>query len=361
MKKRGGVNPVYTGGMRWVAVRWLTVIAVGVTLLQPIGVSALQVTARKVTLGSSVISTSTTHKFDFTTASTANIGAIQFLYCTTASGTCFTPAGLTTTSATLTAQTGTGATGFTIVAGTNGAPYITRTASSISATTAVSYTISTVTNPSTVNATFYVRITTFTATTPGGGGATDSGVVAASTAAQINVTAQVDEILAFCVYTGANCAAGGTSVDLGILTPSTTGTGVSYMDAGTNAGSGFAVQYNAPTLTSGGNTVPAIGSTATTSAVGSGQFGINATGPNTTPAVTGSQAPSGTAPIGTAATNYGTVDNYAFVASTPTTIASSTGPANTTKYSVSYLANINAAQGAGSYTATFTYICTATY
>jgi hypothetical protein len=266
------------------------------------------------------------------------------------------PSGLVTTSATLSAQTG--ATGFTMVNTTNGAPYITRSAVSLPATTAVSYTLSTVTNPSATNTTFFVRITTYTSTTATTG-ATDAGVVAASTATQIVVSAQVDEILSFCVYTGANCAAGGSTVDLGNLTPSTTGVGVSYMDAGTNAATGFAIQYTAPTMTSGGNTIPAIGASAVASVVGSGQFGVNATGPNT--GITGSQAPSGTSPIGSAATNYATADNYAFVASTPTTIGSSSSGANITKYSVSYLANINSSQAAGLYTSTFTYICTATF
>ena len=327
-------------------------------ILTPLDASAAQFTARKITLTSSTISVSTSHKFDFTVPSTNNVGSIQFLYCTAASGTCTTPTGLSTTSATLAAQTG--ATGFTIVNTTQGAPYITRSASSIAATTAVSYTLGVVTNPSTDNTTFYIRISSFAATNATGS-PVDTGIVAASTATQIVVSAQVDEILIFCVYTNANCAAGGSTVNLGVLTPSVTGTGISKMDAGTNAGSGFAIQYNGPTLTSGGNTIPVIGGTAAVSTVGSGQFGINATGANTSPAVTGSAAPTGTAPIGVAAANYNTVDQYAYVASTPTTLASSAAAANTTAYVVSYLANINSSQTAGIYTATITFICTATY
>jgi hypothetical protein len=340
-------------------IAWSGVFALSMATLYPVTVGAAQITSRKLTLGSSAVTTSTTHKYDFTVPSVGNtnIGSIKFLYCTTASGACTTPSGLVTTSATLSAQGG--ATGFTINNGTAGAPYITRTAASVTAGTALTYTLSSVTNPSTTNTTFYVRITSYSdnAITT----AVDSGVVAASTATQIVVSAQVDEILIFCVYTGANCAAGGSTVDLGNLTPSTTGVGASFLDAGTNAASGFVVQYNAPSLTSGGNSISAIGGTSTASVVGTAQFGINSTGPNTTPAVTGSQAPSGTAPIGQASTNYNTPDQYAFLASTPTTLANSTGPANVTKYSVSYLANVNASQPAGAYTSTFTYICTATY
>jgi hypothetical protein len=320
--------------------------------------TAAPITPRKVTLSTSAISTSATHTFNFTIPTTGNVGSIKFLYCTTASGGCSTPAGLTTTSASLSAQSG--ETGFSIVNATNGAPYITRTVSSVTGPQAVSYSLATITNPSTVNTSFFIRITTY-ASTDTSGGSTDAGVVAASTASQITVNAQVDEILTFCVYTGANCAAAGSTVDLGVLTPSTTGTGVSYMDAGTNAGSGFVITYFGPTLTSGARTVTAIGGTASPSTVGLAQFGINATGANTAPAVAGSQAPSGVAPIGSASTNYDTADQYAFVPSVATNIANATSSANTTKYSVSYISNINSSQAAGSYTTTLTYVCTGTF
>ncbi len=341
-------------------ITWTSVWIMAIYLFAPLTASAAQFTSRKITLGSSAFSAVTTHKFDFVVpvGGGGSVGSIQFLYCLAASGSCVTPTGLSTTSATISAQSG--ATGFTMVNTTNGAPYLTRAASAISASTVLSYTLGVVTNPNIANETFYIRISYFTATNATGS-ALDTGIVAASTAAQIVVTAHVDEILIFCVYTGANCAAGGTTVTLGTVTPTVTGVGISYMDAGTNAGSGYSIQYTAPTLTSGANTITAIGTTATTSVVGTAQFGINATGPNATPTVTGSQTPSGIAPIGSAATNYNTADNYAFVASTLTTVATSSGAANTTKFSVSYLANVNSSQAAGDYTSTFTYICTATF
>src|SRR4051812_30240011 len=101
--------------------------------------SAAQITARRLTLqagatdGGSKPSGVVNHKFDFTVpnAGNANIGSIKFQYCTLASGSCTTPAGLSTTSATLGTQSG--ATGFSINATTNGSPYITRTAASVTA------------------------------------------------------------------------------------------------------------------------------------------------------------------------------------------------------------------------------------
>jgi hypothetical protein len=321
----------------------------------PARVEAAQLTARKVTLGSSAVSAVTTHQFNFTTATTASIGSVGFLYCTTAAGACTKPTGLTTTSATLDAQSGVGG-AFTLNNTTDGAPYVTRTSASLASGATASFTLGAITNPSTTNTTFYVRVTSYTGTN-GSTGPTDTGTVAASTANQITVTASVDETLTFCVYTGVNCAASGSSVALGSLSASSITGGVSKMDAGTNATSGYVIQYVGPTLTSGANTITAIGGTATTSTPGSPQFGINATGPNTS--VTGSAAPSGGS--GTASTNYSTANSYAFVASSLTQIASAAGPTDATTYTVSYIANIGASQAAGSYTTTITYICTATF
>lgn len=323
-------------------------------LFQPLAVQAAALTTRSITLGTSKASAVTTHQFSFTTATTASIGSIGFLYCTTASGTCTTPTGLSTTSATLDAQSG--ATGFTINNTTQGAPFITRTAASIASGTALSYTLGSITNPSTTTTSYYVRITTYTGT-DGATGATDTGLVIASVAAEITVNTTINQVLTFCIYTGANCGAGGTTVNLGTLTSTSTGNGVSKMDAATNGSGGYVIQYNGPTLTSGSDIIAAIGAVATTLTQGTEQFGINATGVNS--AVTGSAAPSGGS--GTASANYNTVDNYAFVASTTTQIASASGPTNSTTFTVSYVADVNGATPLGTYTTTITYVCTATF
>ncbi|HSE61321.1 MAG TPA: hypothetical protein VLA88_03425 [Candidatus Saccharimonadales bacterium] len=154
----------------------------------PVGhANAASLSPRKVTLGSSAPSAVTTHKFEVTVPTTADVGSVRFWYCTTGSGTCTTPTGLSTTSATLDAQTG--ATGFTLNNSTNGLPYITRTAASISSGTAVSYTLGNVTNPSTTNTTFYIRMATF-ASTDISGTAIDTGNVLASTATPIGYIAK---------------------------------------------------------------------------------------------------------------------------------------------------------------------------
>src|SRR3990167_7221257 len=63
--------------------------------------SALQLTTRSLTLGSSAPNASTTYKFDFNTTTTATFQSFQAEICDTASGTCNAPSGLVTTSSTL--------------------------------------------------------------------------------------------------------------------------------------------------------------------------------------------------------------------------------------------------------------------
>jgi hypothetical protein len=329
-------------------------ITIAFSLLIPLQVSAAQLTSRKITIGSSAPSASTTHQYDFTIPASNNLGSIRFTYCLAPSGSCTAPTDLNVDSVSISGQTG--ATGFSVDATetTAGVIGITRTASSASG--AVSYTFSSTVNGSTANQTFYVRIETFN--NNNFTGLQDSGTVAGSTANQIQVTAQVDESLNFCVFqTGTNCGNGtGTSVALGTLSSSAASSGTSKLVAGTNAGAGYVIQYTGPTLTSGGNTIAATGAAGAASSTGSAQFGLNLVS-NTTPSV-GSNPSGGT---GAASTNYGTGNTFSFLPSTLTQIASAASSSSDTLYTVSYLANIPSNQQAGAYTTTLTFICTATF
>jgi hypothetical protein len=325
------------------------------------------------------------HLFSFTVPTTGNVGSIKFQYCTTAGGTCTTPTGLSTTSATILNQTG--ATGFTIVNTTNGSPYLTRSAASISSGTSVTYEFGTVTNPDNTNCfsgttpqsnncPFYVRINTY-ASTDTTGGVTDSGTVAASTASQIVLTGTMPESLIFC--TGGTITVAGSGIpDCSTATsgaisfnqlfsPADTATATSQMAASTNAGTGYNITVNGATLTSGSNTVTAMGS-ATTGARGTRQFGLNLranTTSTSTPAVGSDLTPTsnGTNFKGQALTGYSTIDTFKFV--TGDSVANSAnggaGPTDTQLYTVSYIANVSGSQPPGVYTSTLTYICTATF
>lgn len=147
-----------------------------------------------------------------------------------------------------------------------------------------------------------------------------------------------------------------TSVDLGTLSSSSPGSGSHTLEVVTNATNGLTVTVTGSTLTSGSDTITAIGATGTASSVGSEQFGINLVD-NATPNV-GADA-SGTSPIASATSPYDTADEFAFVSGD--TVASSAGGINTTTFTVSYLANISASTQAGTYTTTLTYAATANF
>ncbi len=330
------------------------------------------------------------HLFTFTLPSTSVIKSIKFQYCTTADidvgGTCTTPNGLSTTSATLGTQSGLSFD--SVVHTTQGAPYVTSTAGvTPNGTTPTTIQLLGVTNPDNTNCsgvapasnncTFYVRISTY-ATTDATGAATDSGTVAASTSTQITLNGTMPESLIFCtggtISVNTNSIPDCTTATSGSITfnqlfsPTATATATSQLAASTNALSGYAITVSGPTLTSGANTVPAVGATPAVSSIGSGQFGMNLVA-NTTPAIgtAVTPAPNGTNFWGKPSTNFGTNDSFTFAPSALNAIAASdngtgTGhPTDSQIYTASYIVNVSGSQVAGTYTTTLTYICTPTF
>ena len=313
------------------------------------------------------------HLLSFTVPGGSNVGSVQFLYCTTASGTCTTPTGLVTTSATL--GTETGATGFSMINATNGSPYLTRTAANVSASTALSYQLQTITNPTAANTAFFVRIATF-ASTDTTGAPTDTGTVAASTANGIVLTGTMPESLIFCTGGTVSTTAGipdcstATSGAINfnqLFSPTDTATATSQMAASTNATNGYSITVAGPTLTSGSNTIPAMAATAA-GVRGVSQFGINLKA-NTTATSTsaiGSEVapvPNATDLRGQAAAGYNTVDQFKFTSgdSVANSANGGAGPTNAQIYTASYIVNVAGSQTAGTYVSTLTYVCTATF
>ncbi|HUC20798.1 MAG TPA: hypothetical protein VMR98_04875, partial [Candidatus Polarisedimenticolaceae bacterium] len=187
--------------------RGASVLVVGglfISALMPNLANAAQITSRKVTLGTSQPSTSTTHNYTFTAPSATTVKSIDFTYCTTPSGSCTLPSGLTTTTAALNgspANLGSGGTWTVGGTPTNGRVQITNTANTGSPSAAATVNFNTITNPSISGNnqnSFYVRIVSYSDdawTTP-----IDSGTVAGSVTNQIQVTASVDETLNFCAF-----------------------------------------------------------------------------------------------------------------------------------------------------------------
>jgi hypothetical protein len=349
--------------------RLIYILASALSILSFIGIpyfqsiaSAAQITSRKVTLSSSGAA-ATGVSYTFTSAALPTTGtavkSVSLTACTTASGTCTTPTGFVNSSSTLAAQpSGVGAgSGWTVNTSTAGSLRIVNAANATTPSGTVSIEWDAVTNPTTANTSFYMRMTTYSdsAWTT----AVDSGTVAVSTTNQITVTATVDESLTFCTgasgITTSSCGgATGTSASLGTLTSSTTGSATSQLGVGTNGQTGYSITVSGTTLTSGGNTISALASQ-TAAAVGGEQFGINLRD-NATPNIGSDPDGSGT---GTATANYNTADQFRFVSGD--SIASKSGSEDFRRFTASYIANIGSATEAGTYSTTLTYICTATF
>jgi hypothetical protein len=400
----------------------LTSLAAALSLALSIGIGALpaslvsatttQLTTRSLTVSSSAnggissdISglgvsagaggngTKTAETITFTLGQASNVGSIDFLYCTTPlpGTTCTAPTGLDASHvASIQSQSGWSTNNLTFGSATTSEVKLSRGAGAAETTAGAKtivlggQTADYITNPTTDNTTFFIRITVYsdTAYTT----TVDQGTVASSTALQVDITAKVQETLALSVgtFTGGsgvptapstNCTplAGTTGMTLGdvngVLSATTAYTAHSYFRVSTNATHGLVVEYSGNTLTSGSNTIAAIGTTAASSATGTPQFGI---GIDTTDTQSGSGY--SFTYLATAATyaNINTAggvptnatNKWAFSAAsaaTPVTIASSTGIVVCDTGSVSYLANIAYATSAGIYITNITYIAVPTY
>jgi hypothetical protein len=136
------------------------------------------------------------------------------------------------------------------------------------------------------------------------------------------------------------------------------------MDASTNDGFGYAITLTGTTLTSGSNTIAAMGTQSLNSAgcspvcnslTGASQFGTNVR-LNSAPAVGADVSGLGT---GTGFGGYNSPNAFRFF--TGDTVASVGGVTKANLFTNSYIVNVGGDQAAGVYTTTMTYICTATF
>lgn len=186
-----------------------------------------------------------------------------------------------------------------------------------------------------------------TATLVIGGSFGDSGTagLAIVNADQVSVTATVDPTISFAITDttigyatlSSSAARWATGDTLG----SASATSAHDITVATNAPAGYTVYVLGDTLTSGLNTITAIGGSATASSPGSEQFGLKVA------------AAGGT---GAAVAPYASA-NYAYAANSTTQddIAASTTASATTTFSITYIANISSTTEAGSYATTLTY------
>jgi hypothetical protein len=329
----------------------------GVLVPMPHKASAATLSQRSLTIGDATPSATTTYAFKFSFPSTGSVGSILFEYCTSPlpALACTTPPGLNASQAVLASQSS--ETGFSILKRQAGTVILSRAPSSPSTNSNPSvYTFSGIVNPNGAPGTFYVRITTFAAS-DATGPLTDFGAVVNATTQGIGINTEVPPILKFCVglTVGTDCTtADGSLIDLGDLKTSRASSGSSQMVAATNAQFGLVIAAYGTTMTSGNNVIPAL-ATPTTSASGNSQFGLNLR-KNTDPAV-------GQEPLGAGISNptaaYSAPNKYMFKSGD--VVATSPNATDTRKFTASYIVNISPNQAPGVYTATLTYICTASF
>ncbi|HUC86785.1 MAG TPA: hypothetical protein VMR75_00455 [Candidatus Saccharimonadales bacterium] len=347
------------------------ILAILIALVAPLPTSAAQITGRSLTLSNSNGgATGVTYTFNFTLPTTGTaIQSVDIDICTSTAGGSCTPSGFVNSSSTLASQpTGLGAaSGWTVSTATAGHLRLSDASNSTDPSGSQTITFGNVTNPTATNTTFYALITTYSGSN-WSTGPLDTGTVAASTATQIQLTGTMAEALTFCTgtsITGQNCGTiSGSTVALGNFSTSAATTGTSVMAASTNGASGYAITVSgSPPICSGCAGTPSIAAmgtqsangSATTSSVGTAQFGMNLVN-NTSPS--GGAAVSGSG-SGTYGTNYGTQNNFRFY--TGDTVATAAAATNANTFTVDYLVNVPGSQAAGAYTANFTYICTATF
>jgi len=309
-------------------------------------------------LSTSQISAPATHNISFTiTDLSTAVGSILIEFCAnnpTPGDVCVPPSGFDATATGLTSQSG--ETGFGIHANSNANRIILTRTAAVPTVANVNYVFSSITNPSTLG-TFFARLQTFTADDATG---TDiqSGGIALSTTDTFMVSTEVPPFLRFCAsvtIVGFDCStANSFLIDLGEFSETQTKFAQAEMMAVTNAASGLSISISGTTLTSGNNTITPLMPQASSSA-GASQFGINLRA-NTSPGIGADAIGPG---IATPSAAYNTPNQFRFQSGD--VVASSTGPNDYRKFTISYIANIDNAQPPGVYATTISFICLANF
>lgn len=349
-----------------VLVSFLLVILIALPPLVNIFVPQAQAgsfTSAKLTISDSRAGQSSVdHTFVFTPIQTTSIKTIDFIFCTTASGTCTTPTGLVTTTGVQGTPTGISGTGYASTFTTNGTITLTVTTPATQALSAITVPYTVITNPTTINTTYYVRITTRDASAA----AIDTSTVAYAvlTTTSLAITASVDPTFTFTV---AGVASGGTvnsattnittaaaTIPFGTLVSGTANIGAHDVSVTTNSLNGYVVTVKAaatPPLADGSNNIDPF------------------TGTYASPATW--SAPAGTAAsVNTGFFGYTTEDTdfsvfqsnkWAGSETTARAIVSNATGTSTQTTRIGWRAEVNSVQPSGSYTGTAILVATPTY
>lgn len=352
MHKRLAINP------RLVAAVFLMVF--NLFYLQPLTnkVFAAGLDNRFNRLSNPLASASATYLVGFTYTNPVNpVGSISMQFCSNnpiPNSACTAPAGFDISTATLAAQSGN--TGFSIDGATTINRLVLTRPSVAPLAVASTYQLNAAINPST-SGTYYIRLQTYSSTDGTGSDIEDGGIAYAISPA-LTVSATVPPTLTFCAAISIpvfNCASAVTFfLDMGDFTTQSPTAATSNLLVATNAGNGFSITMNGTTLTSGNNTIAALAAQ-TPSVPASSQFGINLRA-NTVPIIGTDPAGPG---VGTVAAAYNIPNLFRFV--NGDSIANSAGTTDWTRYTISYVTNISAAQAVGVYATTLSFICLANF
>ena len=317
----------------------------------------MSISNKSITVGTSVPSATTSHRLTYTVPSNASVGSVEYEYCTNSpfSGqSCTAPNGIDVTGAVISSQSG--ITGFSVHANTTSNRVVLTRAVSVVGPVAVNHLLTSIVNPSDVETTIYVRISTF-ASADGTGAFIDDGGVVWSTSGGLGATGFVPPYLTFCagITVALNCSsASGSLIDIGVLSVNTTKSATTQFAAATNDPDGYNVFTLGTTMTSGINIINS-SAAAQPNSMGNSQFGINLRD-NSSPDIGTNIAGIGT---GNANAAYNIPDQYAY--SNGAAIAGSTLSTEFNRYTVSYIINVNGSQPPGRYSTTITYMAIATF
>lgn len=206
--------------------------------------------------------------------------------------------------------------------------------------------------------TIYGRLETFASTDASGTAKDGAGLAIAMLPGQISIQTEVPPYLLFCVGNTIqpfDCdTAQGNYVDFGVFSPNKTSTGQTQFLVATNADFGYTIRALGTTLTSGTNTLPALG-TSDISRRGTSQFGLNLRA-NSSPATGTDVQGSG---VGVIAADYNQPNLYKFLSGD--VLVSAIDPDPYRLFTVSYIANVNKNQAPGVYVSTLQYIALASF
>lgn len=310
-------------------------------------------------ISTSLAGSNSIHNIGFTITNLAvPVGSISIDFCSNSpliEDPCTLPSGFDSSNVTLNSTTG--EPGFSVDSALSTSNRILLKRPAILPTgTAAIFVFSNITNPDT-NGSYYVRLQTFTSTDGSGLPIQYGGLVFAITSS-LALTTEVPPYLTFCVgvtIVSTDCASiTSYFIDVGELSPQKVRAASSEFVVATNAPYGYSVTLSGSSLTSGINVISPI-PVPTTSAPGTGQFGINLRS-NSSPII--GDEPTGY-PAGNLDGGYSTPNKFKF--QNGDNLVTATTTSDYEKFTVSYITNIASTQAAGIYTTTLTYICLANF